>query len=87
MRDLPHVSLFPSHLIDDMHKAFEAVARSISNQFFKDGSLANTPASVQNWQSLCVMSIYLRVCPRIGASNADLFGSTKFQLSYCRPTR
>jgi hypothetical protein len=25
MRDLPHVKVFPSSLIDDMHKSFEAV--------------------------------------------------------------
>ena len=28
MRDLPHVKVFPSPLIDDMHKSFEAVCAS-----------------------------------------------------------
>jgi hypothetical protein len=29
MRDLPHVKLFPSDLIDDMHEAFEAVCATL----------------------------------------------------------
>jgi hypothetical protein len=29
MRDLPGVKLFPSHLIDDMHKAFEVVCAKL----------------------------------------------------------
>jgi hypothetical protein len=44
MRDLPHVKLFPSALIDDMHKAFEAVCAKLglAPQSYKATALVMT---------------------------------------------
>jgi hypothetical protein len=44
MRDLPGVKLFPSHLIDDMHKAFEAVCAKLHLAPQSDKSIWRRPA-------------------------------------------
>jgi hypothetical protein len=41
MRDLPHVKLLPSDLIDDMHEAFEAVCATLR--------LTRNPIRLPHW--------------------------------------
>jgi hypothetical protein len=63
MRDLPDVKIFPSGLIDDMHKAFETVCAKLRLAPQSDKATALVVTKIVSWRRPAVEATILRSRP------------------------